>query len=143
MLVKKENITQYIPQSHPIVMVDELISCEGSGTVTRFTVRPENIFVKNNYLQEPGLIENMAQSAAARAGYETRQLGKKPQLGFIGAIKDLEIYDFPACGSVIETSITITNMVMDVTIIKGIVHCAGKKMAECEMKIFIQPEKNA
>lgn len=144
-LVFKENITEYIPQSHPIVMIDTLNYCEGATSKTTLTIREDNIFVKNGILHEPGITENIAQTAAARAGYEVKKHGIEPVLGFIGAIKDLKIYAFPKIGEVLETTVTIKTEVMGVTLIEGSSICNGVKIAECEMKIFIQKpeEKNA
>jgi predicted hotdog family 3-hydroxylacyl-ACP dehydratase len=142
-LVSKENITEYIPQKPPVVMIDTLNYCEGAVTKTSFKIEAGNVFVKNGILHEPGIIENIAQTAAAKAGYEVKKLGKEPLLGFIGAIKDLKIHSFPAVGKLLETTVTIKNEVMGVTIIEGVSTCDGNPVAECEMKIFIQQEQNA
>jgi len=138
LLVSKEHITEYIPQAQPIVMIDTLNYCEGSTTKTSFRIETENIFVKNGILHEPGIIENIAQTAAAKAGYEVKKLGAEPLLGFIGAIKDLKIYAFPKVGETLETTVIIKAEVMGVTLIEGSSMCNGNKIAECEMKIFIQ-----
>ncbi len=137
-LVIKENITEYIPQKHPIVLIDTLESCEGTTTRTTFKVEADHLFVRDNRLKEPGVVENIAQTAAAKAGYEVKKLGKEPLLGFIGAVKDLVIYDLPKVGEVLETTVTIKTEVMGVTIIEGISKCSGRTIASCEMKIFIQ-----
>ncbi len=142
MLVTKQHITEYIPQKNPMVMIDTLNFCEGNVTTTNFEIRTNNIFVKDGYLQEPGIIENIAQTAAVKAGYEVKKLGAEPLVGFIGAVKDLAIYDLPKVGDVIETTVTIKMEVMGVTLIDGVTMCNGQKIAECEMKIFIQkPEQ--
>jgi predicted hotdog family 3-hydroxylacyl-ACP dehydratase len=137
-LVSKEHITEYIPQGQPIVMIDTLNYCEGATTKTTFKIEPGNIFVKNGILHEPGIIENMAQTAAAKAGYEVKKHGAEPLLGFIGAIKDLKIFALPKVGEVLETTVVIKTEVMGVTLIEGTSFCDGVKIAECEMKIFIQ-----
>jgi 3-hydroxyacyl-[acyl-carrier-protein] dehydratase len=141
-LVNKENITEFIPQKHPIVMVNELLACDDTKTVSRFTVEPENIFVKDGKLGEPGIIENMAQTGALKAGYESRRLGIEPVVGFIGAIKDLKIYSLPAIGSELRTEVVVTNEVFNITIIKASAFCNGLLIAECEMKIAIQKKEN-
>lgn len=142
MLVTKQHITEYIPQKNPMVMIDTLNYCEGSVTTTEFEIRTDNIFVKDGYLHEPGIIENIAQTAAVKAGYEVKKLGSEPLVGFIGAVKNLVIYDLPKVGDVIETTVTIKMEVMGVTLIDGATKCNGKKIAVCEMKIFIQkPEQ--
>lgn len=137
-LVTKENIKEYIPQAEPILMIDTLTYCEGDTTKTTFKVEEGNIFVKNGILHEPGIIENIAQTAAAKAGYEVKKLGVEPLLGFIGAVKDLKIHGLPKVGDVLETTVIIKTEIMGVTLIEGKSSCNGKLIAECEMKIFIQ-----
>jgi len=137
-LVTKEHIAEYIPQAYPMVMIDTLNFCEGTTTKTSFKIEPNNIFVKNDILHEPGIIENIAQTAAAKAGYEVKKHGAEPLLGFIGAIKGLKIHAFPKVGDVLETTVVIKAEVMGVTLIDGSSTCNGLKIAECEMKIFIQ-----
>ncbi len=141
-LVNKENITKYIPQKAPIVMIDTLDYCEGGSTKTSFEIRTNNIFVKNGIFQEPGIIENIAQTAAVKAGYEVKKHGAEPLVGFIGALKDLVIYKLPRVGDVLKTTVTIKMEVMGITLVEGFSVCEGTKIASCEMKIFIQkPEQ--
>lgn len=141
-LVSKEHISEYIPQAHPMVMIDSLDLCEGNTTKTSLSIEASNIFVKNGILHEPGIIENIAQTAAAKAGYEVKKHGAEPLLGFIGAVKDLKIFDFPKVGETLKTTVTIKTEVMGVTLINGSSECSGNRIAECEMKIFIQrPEQ--
>jgi len=124
-------------------MIDTINYCEGNTTKTTFKIEEGNVFVKNGVLHEAGIIENIAQTAAAKAGYEVKKLGIEPLLGFIGAVKDLKIYALPAVNELLETTVVIKNEVMDVTIIEGASTCNGIKIAECEMKIFIQkPQQN-
>jgi predicted hotdog family 3-hydroxylacyl-ACP dehydratase len=103
-------------------------------------VQAENVLVSDGVLTEAGLVENIAQTAAARAGYIAQQLGKPMQPGFIGAVKNLEVFALPKIGDTIETEVTIENQIFDVTIIKGKITCKGVTLAQCEMKIFIQPQ---
>ncbi|MES2590652.1 MAG: 3-hydroxyacyl-ACP dehydratase [Bacteroidota bacterium] len=137
-LVSKEHITDYIPQRAPIVMIDTLNYCEAGITKTSFEIRKDNIFVKNGLLHEPGIIENIAQTAAANAGYEVKKNGAEPMIGFIGAIKDLVIYQLPKIGDVLETTVKLKMEVMGVTLIEGSSFCNGTEIAKCEMKIVLQ-----
>ena len=73
MLVSKENILTLIPQRPPFVMIDEFSSSSALSTRTKFHVTAENIFADEGMLAEAGLVENIAQTAAARAGYDTLQ----------------------------------------------------------------------
>ena len=138
MILPTADILTLIPQRWPFVMIDELISSNDDVTYTKFLVRPENVLVNDGVLSEAGLVENIAQTAAARAGYMAQQLGKPMQPGFIGAVKNLQIFTLPIVGDTIETEVKIENQIFDVTIIKGTISCKGATTAQCEMKIFIQ-----
>jgi predicted hotdog family 3-hydroxylacyl-ACP dehydratase len=143
MLVTEENIISYIPQKAPFVMIDQLIETDETITRTTFRVREDNIFVEEGILREPALVENIAQTAAARAGYLVQKENLPVMVGYIGAIKDLEIFILPKINDILETEIEIKNQVFDVTLIAGTVRCNGIVLAQCEMKIFIiQPKQN-
>lgn len=137
MLINRENIISLIPQRPPFVMIDQLIDSDENSTRTSFCVREDNIFIEDGSLREPALVENIAQTAAARAGYITQKENLPVMVGYIGAIKDLEIFQLPKINDTLETEIIIKNQVFDVTVITGAVRCNGIMLAQCEMKIFI------
>jgi hypothetical protein len=66
-----ENSLALIPQKPPFVMIDALLFSDEKRTVSSFKIPEKNIFVKEGLFLEPGLVENIAQTAAARAGHET------------------------------------------------------------------------
>lgn len=132
-----ENILSYIPQRPPIVMVDRIISSDEKFTRSSFLVKEDNIFVEADQLKEPGLVENIAQTAAARAGYIAQSENQPVRLGYIGAIKNLQVNGFPKINDEIITEITIENQIFDVSLISGKITCNGILLAQCEMKIFI------
>lgn len=132
------DILQYIPQRPPIVMVSELISATATEGFTRLRIAENNIFCVNGQLQEPGLIENIAQSAAAMSGYNAVMNNDPVKKGFIGSVNDLKIFSLPNAGDCIETHVAIENMVMNVQIIKGTVTLNDAIIAECTMKIFLE-----
>ena len=122
-----------------MVMVDTLVEYTASGVMTRLSVRPDNIFVQNGFLSEPGLVENIAQTAAAQAGYDNVLNGiiEAPQ-GYIATVDYLHIHKLPGLHTTIETRIQVKHQVMNVTIISGTIHCGGETIVQCEMKIFIR-----
>jgi predicted hotdog family 3-hydroxylacyl-ACP dehydratase len=142
-LVNKQHITEYIPQKPPIEMVDAIVRYEDKSIVTQFEVCADNIFVQDGIFREPGITENMAQTAAAKAGYETKLKNGPPFIGFIGAIKDLKIFSLPKVGDIITTTVTVKMDVMGITLIGAVSECNAKQIAECEMKIVIQPTEHA
>ena len=130
-------ILSYIPQRPPFVMVDRIVYSGEKTTRSLFKITSDNIFVEGGILKEPGLVENIAQTAAARAGYIAREENKPVRLGFIGGIRNLEIFGYPEVNSEIETEITIENQIFDVSVISGKITSNDSIIATCEMKIFI------
>ena len=128
-----------LPQKPPMVMVDALVEFTELSAVTRLVVRPDNIFVQNGRLAEPGLVENIAQTAAAHAGHSNVLNGiPEAPLGYIATVDHLHIHKLPELHSTLETSIRVKQQVMNVTIIAGTIRCDGETIAECEMKIFLR-----
>ncbi|MES1224118.1 MAG: 3-hydroxyacyl-ACP dehydratase [Bacteroidota bacterium] len=135
------NIITLIPQKAPFVMVDKLLHADERSARSFFHISKENIFVEEGIFREPGLIENIAQTAAARSGYITATAKKLPLIGYIGDVKNLEIAELPEAGSDIETEISIENHVFDIMVIAGRIFQKEKIIASCEMKIFISQPK--
>jgi len=138
MIILQDNITSVIPQRAPFVMIDQLVSCNEACSNTTFKVTTENVLVNDGELSEAGIIENIAQTAAAGIGYVTLQSNRPVVIGYIAAIKNLEVFAQPKVGDVIETNVTITNQVFDMTIVSGNVKCKGTLLAKCEMKIYLK-----
>ena len=118
-------------------MIDGLVSCNETSSTTTFQVKAENLLVHDGKLSEAGITENIAQTAAAGLGYMTLQSNSPIEIGYIAAVKNLEIFAQPEVGDVIETNVTIINRVFDVTIVSGSVKCGDILLAKCEMKIFL------
>lgn len=141
MNISEQDIVSLIPQRPPFVMVDKLLYCDGLTARTSLRVREDNIFVENGELREPGLAENIAQTAAAKSGYTASNDNLPAPVGYIGAIKNLEIMALPKTGDELITEITIENQIFEVTLISGKVYCNDLLMAQCDMKIFINQIK--
>ncbi len=72
-----------------MVMVEYLHKAEGGQTIGSLQINESNIFCKDGFLQEPGLIENIAQTAAVGVGFEYRNENKDVPTGYIGAVQKL------------------------------------------------------
>jgi predicted hotdog family 3-hydroxylacyl-ACP dehydratase len=140
-IISKDQIQSLIPQRPPFVMVDELIYSDDLVTRTRLQVTADNIFVENGLLREAGLLENIAQTAATRSGYSCSKRGEPVKVGYIGAVKNFDVFDLPKTSDILETEISISNQVFDVTVIHGSIKCKDRVLAQCEMKIFIINQK--
>lgn len=135
-----DDILKLIPQRPPIVMVDSFFGIEEDRSYSGLTVTADNIFCEAGKLQETGLIEHIAQSAAARIGYLYTQRGEEVPLGFIGSVDKLKVYSLPEIGMKLFTEITVVQEVFDITLIAAQVKAGEELMAECRMKIFIKKE---
>lgn len=138
--MKEEDITRFIPQRPPILMVDKLISVNDDVAVTSFMVRSDNCFIdEDGLLAEAGLIEHIAQSASAVAGYKAVNAGAtKPPLGYIGEIKNFCCLHRPQIGDKLSTTILMGSEIAGITIISGETRVLDEVVANTQMKIFIK-----
>jgi predicted hotdog family 3-hydroxylacyl-ACP dehydratase len=134
-----EDITlkELIPQRPPFVMIDKLVSCDMVFTVTELEVRENNIFVADGRLTAEGLMENIAQTCAARIGYISICRGEKVRIGVIGAVNSFDILQTPKEGERIVTTIEVIDELFKITLVKAVVKCGEKVMAEANMKIAL------
>jgi predicted hotdog family 3-hydroxylacyl-ACP dehydratase len=134
---------QYIPQRPPFVMIGDIIIADEKHTITNFTISPDNIMTENGFFTEGGLVENMAQTAGAGTGYMAIKNGKPMPMGYIAALKNATISALPKINDTIETEVTFGQIVMNFHQVNGRVICAGKEIASCEFKIFVNPDQPA
>jgi len=129
-----------IPQRPPIVMVDKFYGVTDNSSYSGLTVTPDNIFCENGKLQEAGIIEFVAQSAAARIGYINSQKKELVLLGFIGSVDKMKIYNLPPIDAELFAEITVIQEVADITLIEACVKFADCVVATCRMKIFLKKD---
>jgi predicted hotdog family 3-hydroxylacyl-ACP dehydratase len=135
------DIKTLLPQQPPFVMVDALVNVDKRITCTRLKVRENNIFVEDGVLTESGVIENIAQSCAARMGYISKfgVVGEESEvkIGFVGSIKDLVFENLPKVGEELHTTVEMINEVFNITLVTAKVEVGSKLIASCEMKISL------
>lgn len=135
------DIHELLPQQEPFVMVGSLTGFENLAITTETTVSHENIFVDNNAWSAMGIIENIAQTCAARIGFVNKYILKKGiQIGYIGAIRNLEIYRLPRVGETIETRVDVVDEVFGMTLVHAMVTVGDETLAVTEMKIAIKED---
>lgn len=135
-----EELFRLIPQRPPMVMIDRFYGIEEDTSWSGLTVTTDNLFCRDGVLQETGIIEHIAQSAAARVGY-IYMLRKEPvPLGFIGSVEKMKLFRIPSAGAELYTGITIVQEVFDITLITAEVKENDELLAECRMKIYLKKE---
>jgi predicted hotdog family 3-hydroxylacyl-ACP dehydratase len=137
MLATRTQIINYIPQRDPFIAVHDIVQATDEFAQTQFEVLPEGIFVRNGLFREPGLLENIAQTAAVQMGVACKKEGRPVPSGYIASIKDLKIFSLPPIGALLTTSIHITNRVLSVILLEGKVRLKDTVVCQCEMRIFV------
>lgn len=138
-LLSGEQLFDLIPQRPPMVMVDRFYGIEDGVSRSGLHIQPDNLFCADDRLQASGLIEHVAQSAAARVGYLYTSQGQPIPLGFIGSVEKFDIYNLPAVGEQIVTDITVVQEVFDITLITAEVRNGQNDiLAAGRMKIYLK-----
>lgn len=140
---------ELIPQRPPIVMVDMLAvdtdeDCkDGTGIIAGLYVSGNNIFVESGTFMEPGIIEHMAQSAAAFSGYMSVHKGTPPSIGFLAEVKRFHLKRLPEAGQRLRTVLKVIGeaggmslMELSTCLDDGGSPFPGQQAASCQMKIF-------
>ena len=135
--VEEIPILELIPQRPPFVMVDKVVSFDRMTTTTEFIVREDCIFVEDGCLSADGLVENVAQTCAARMGCINCLNSENVKLGFIGAVREMAFLRLPQVGETLLTSIVVREEVFHLTLVDAEVRSGYEVIATAEMKIAL------
>jgi len=135
-VMEKVSIEELLPQARPFIMVDELTEYEPEEAETSFTVREDSPLVCDGVLSTGGLVENIAQTSAARIGYYYKYVLRQPvKVGFIGAMRSFQVKRHPRVGETIRTRIHVIAEAVGMVAFAATVHDAdGVQIARAEMK---------
>ncbi len=137
--VQSIDVHTLLPQQPPFVMIGRLEHFDLTLVATSLAIEPDNIFVEDSRFAASGLIENVAQTCAARIGYINKYILKKGiQIGFIGAIKNMSVDRLPKIGDTIHTQVTVREEVFGMLLATGAVTCEGSPILTTDIKIAIK-----
>ena len=137
--LRQIDVHELLPQQEPFVMIGCLSHLDMVRTITETMIQEDNLFVENRLFSESGLIENIAQTCAARIGFVNKYIYKKPvQMGFIGSIRNMEVLALPRVGEVITTTVDVREEVFGMTLAEATVFSGEKLLATTEIKIAIK-----
>jgi predicted hotdog family 3-hydroxylacyl-ACP dehydratase len=139
-MMDSENITTFLPQQPPFIMVGKLLQADEKITISGFTVEENNILVEDGLFTEAGLLENIAQTAAAGAGYKAAMENKPVLNGYIAQVKNFLLFGLPKVNDELKTEVSQEGSFSYLQTVQGKVWCGEKLLAQCEMKIFLQEE---
>lgn len=129
---------ELLPQRRPFILIDRMRDFTMERSVTEFEVPADGVLVRDGCLSEAGIMENIAQSCAARIGYINKYINHNSiKLGIIGAVRDLKIEFLPAAGSLLETAVDVVSEVFNITLVTAEVKAGERLVACCQMKISL------
>ena len=146
------DVLDLLPHRQPFIMIDKLTHFDLKSAKTVFTVRNDNLFCCDGVMEEAGLVENIAQTCAARTGFKqikqqvevndivpanSNHTIEKVKIGVIGMINMLEMKRCPLVGEVLETSMDIEEEFFSTTLVCSEVKIGDETIATCRMKLFL------
>lgn len=133
------DIKDLIPQREPMIMVDSFEEISPEECVSSLTVREDNIFCRDGRLAAPGVIEHVAQTAAAREGMATWKNGEPPRIGVIGEVKKFSFFGrLPACGETVTTRLKVLGRAAEVTLVAAETRVGEELVAEGRLKLAMR-----
>ncbi|MGN0191397.1 MAG: pseudouridylate synthase [Candidatus Cryptobacteroides sp.] len=137
--LRSVDVHTVLPQQEPFVMVGSLIAFDAGSSVTETVIREDNIFVDDGCFSASGMMENIAQTCAARVGFYNKYvLHKDVQVGFIGAVRDYVVHSLAPVGETVTTRVDILEDVFGMTLANASVSCGGKVIAEAQIKLAVR-----
>jgi predicted hotdog family 3-hydroxylacyl-ACP dehydratase len=138
------DIAPLIPQKPPFVLISGLLYADGQTTRSCFTIPENHLMVRNGQLTEGGLLENIAQTVAAGAGFMAMNSGQNVQEGYIASAKNFEVFELPTAGDTLITEVTIQESIAGMTIVSGEVVTRDETLlARCELRVMLKEETAA
>lgn len=135
MRIDEIDILEVLPQRPPFCFVDRMVSYEEPDMVTEYTVTEDCLFLEDGVMRSAGLIENMAQSSAARVGYINKFVKcQGVNVGFIGNVKGLKVYRRPSLGETIRTRVELKQEIFSISMVQATVCVGEEKIAEATLK---------
>jgi predicted hotdog family 3-hydroxylacyl-ACP dehydratase len=139
--LRQIDVHELLPQQEPFVMIGTLTTINEVTTISETTIAADNIFVDDGRFSASGLIENVAQTCAARIGFVNKYIqGNGITIGVIGAVRKLVINSLPAVGQAITTTVDIVSEVFGMTLARATVTCEGKELLTTEIKISVRSD---
>jgi len=137
--LRSVDIHTVLPQQEPFVMVGRLVSFGLESSTTETVIDENNIFVDDGFFSPCGMMENIAQTCAARIGFYNKYiLGRDVQIGYIGAIRDYEIRGKARVGALVSTTVDVLEEVFGMTLAEAVVRCDGEIIATCQVKLAVK-----
>ena len=133
------DIKEVLPQRPPFLLVDKMLSYEEGEVLTQYSITGKEPLFEGGSLRAEGLVENMAQSCAARVGYISKYILHQPlEIGYIGSVKGFKCFRRPAPGEVLLTTVALVSEFAGITLCDVTIRCGEEIIASCAMKTALR-----
>ena len=122
------NIEDCIPQRPPFVFIDTIEEVGESYVRTTFSVKKNCVLLDDESLSIAGLMENAAQTCAARGG---------KRIGYIGAVKQIEATRLPKIGEQLTTEARVIEEIANISLMEIVTFVDEQPIATTTLKIAI------
>lgn len=137
MTYQGDDILRFIPQRNPFVMVDEFEPRGDQEAVTALTIPADCYFLlPDGTMAETGLVEHMAQSCSALAGYKAA--ADSAPIGIIGEVRHFVCHRRPLVAERLTTHVAFGFSFGQVTMAHCTTTVGDELVAETDLKIFMQ-----
>jgi predicted hotdog family 3-hydroxylacyl-ACP dehydratase len=137
--VRSIDIHGVLPQQEPFVMVGSLVHFALDSSTTETRVAEDNLFVEDGCFSAFGMMENIAQTCAARIGFYNKYILLRPvEIGYIGAVREFEVFGLAEAGSVITTTVDVEEEIFGMTLARATVRCGEKVLATARIKLAVK-----
>ena len=133
------DIHSVLPQQEPFVMVGRLTQFALDTSTTETLVGEDNIFVEDGRFSAFGMMENIAQTCAARIGFYNKYILLKPvEIGYIGAIREYVVHSLAPAGSLLTTTVDVEEEIFGMTLARATVRCGEDVLATARVKLSVK-----
>ena len=133
------DIHEVLPQQEPFVVVGRLVRFALDTSTTETLVAEDNIFVEDGYFSAFGMMENIAQTCAARIGFYNKYILLKPvEIGYIGAIREYDVHSLAPAGSLLTTTVDVEEEIFGMTLARATVRCGEDVLATARVQLSVK-----
>ena len=133
------DIHTVLPQQEPFVMVGSLVQFALDTATTETRIAEDNLFVEDGFFSAFGMMENIAQTCAARIGFYNKYILLKPvEIGYIGAIREYVVYGLAEAGSLLTTTVDVEEEIFGMTLATATVRCGDRVLATARIKLAVK-----
>ena len=133
------DVKEILPQRPPFLLVDKMLSYEEVETLTEYEVTGKEPLFEDGSLRAEGLVENMAQSCAARVGYISKYILHQPlEIGYIGSVRGFKCFRRPVVGERLTTTVALVSEFAGITLCDVTIRCGEEIIASSSMKTALR-----